>query len=65
MKPTIFAEMEKKLLIAVFGCLSESDPVVASTVWEAALHIVVNFEVSLLSLVFELYLILKYETNVG
>lgn len=45
-KVNVFAEIEKKLVAAVFGCLSETDPVVAPAIWESALHIVINFEVS-------------------
>ncbi|KFM63260.1 E3 ubiquitin-protein ligase listerin, partial [Stegodyphus mimosarum] len=43
-KHDVFAEIEKKLVTAIFSCLSESDPVVAPSVWEATLHIIVKFE---------------------
>uniref|UniRef100_A0A2L2Y589 E3 ubiquitin-protein ligase listerin n=1 Tax=Parasteatoda tepidariorum TaxID=114398 RepID=A0A2L2Y589_PARTP len=40
----IFSTMENKLATTVFSSLSESDPIVAPSIWEAALSIVVNFE---------------------
>lgn len=43
--PDVFADMLKKVASTVFGSLSESDPIVAPVVWEAALHIVVSFKV--------------------
>nr|XP_042894463.1 E3 ubiquitin-protein ligase listerin-like [Parasteatoda tepidariorum] len=43
----IFSTMENKLATTVFSSLSESDPIVAPSIWEAALSIVVNFEVRL------------------